>query len=100
MTIPLSDVHHLWPQPQHQARLADADFRTDQRHSEPILEMQPDGFELLRLGETPGIFRAASPPRGALPLLLYYNFCIHVNTPFIIEVSTALVLKSGSGTGS
>jgi hypothetical protein len=35
-------------------------------------------------------------PSGAVPLPLYDNFFIHVNTPFIIEVSTTLLLKSVS----
>ena len=33
---------------------------------------------------------------GAVPLLLHYRFFVHVNTPFIIEVSTAFRLKSVS----
>jgi hypothetical protein len=52
--------------------------------------------QLLGRGEAPRCFRAASPPRGAVPLPLYDNFFIHVNTPFIIEVSTTLLLKSVS----
>lgn len=83
-------------QPQHQTGLADAEFLTDQRHGEPFLEMQPDGFELFGFGETAHFFRAASPLGGAVPLLLYYNVFIHVNTPFIIGVSTAFLLKSVS----
>jgi arylsulfatase A-like enzyme len=47
-------------------------------------------------GEAPHFFGAASPPRGAVPLLCYYNFFIRVNTPFIIEVSTTLLPKSVS----
>jgi hypothetical protein len=71
-------------------------FLTDQVQAKPFLRIQPDRFELLCGGETPRIFRTASPPRGAVPLLLNYNFFIHVNTPFIIEVSTAFLLKSVS----
>jgi hypothetical protein len=60
--------------------------------------MQSDRLELFSDGKTPQFF-AASPPRGAGPLLLYYNFFIHVNTPFIIEVSTPFLLKSVSSSG-
>jgi len=61
--------------------------------------MQPNRLELLVHGETVRFFGAASPPRGAVPLLLYFNFFIHVNTPFIIGVSTTLLLKSVSRSG-
>ena len=71
-------------------------FRTDLTPAKAFLQVQPDGFDFFGGGVTPRFFRAASPPRGAVPLLLYYRLFIHVNTPFIIGVSTTLMLKSVS----
>ena len=61
---------------QPQAALADVQFLADQGQTEPFLNMQLYGFQLFRNGETPRIFRAASPPRGgssssSLRLLLH-----------------------------
>jgi len=75
-------------EPQAQAALADVELPADQGLTEAFLGMQADSFELVSRGETVRIFRAASPPRGAVPLLPYYRLFIHVNTPSIIGVST------------
>jgi len=66
-------------------------------HAELLFQPQPDRLEpdFRRIGG-PRFFAAASPPRGALPLLLYYWLFTHVNTPSIIGVSTTLPAKSVS----
>ena len=83
-------------QPQDQGTLADAQLLTDKGLTETFFSIQPNGFELFCSRITTRFLRAASPPRGAVLLLLYYRLFIHVNTPFIIGVSTTLVLKSVS----
>jgi hypothetical protein len=83
-------------QPHAEDAFADAQLLADQGLTEPFLQMQPNGLELFSHGVAPRCFRAASPPRGALPLLFYYGLFIHVNTPFIIGVSTTFLLNSVS----
>ena len=58
-------------QPQPEAGSTDADFLTYRRHVKAFLQIKPDGLELFVFAETTRFFRAASPPRGAVPLLLY-----------------------------
>ena len=86
-------------QPMIQTALADAQFPADRGEAETLLLVEPDGAELFGHGVAPSILRRARPPRGAGGLLLCYWFFIHVNTSFIIEVSTTLPLKSVSRTG-
>ena len=74
--------------PAAQAALRHANLGADIRQTEALLQPQAHGLELFISGETAHFFRAASPPRGAVPLLLYYSLFIHVNTPSIIGVST------------
>ena len=77
-----------------------AHLAADILHAEPFLEPQPDSFELFVRRITALFFRAASPPRGAVPLLLYYCLLFHVsNTPSIIGVSTTLSPKPVSRSG-
>ena len=78
--------------------LADAGLLADDREAESLLEVEPDNPEFFGRGIAP-IFWRALPPRGderMSPLLLDYCFFIHVNTSFIIEVSTTFSLKSVS----
>ena len=56
-------------------------------------DISAQAVEQVLHGQVPA---AASPPRGALPLLFYYGLFIHVNTPFIIGVSTTFLLNSVS----
>jgi hypothetical protein len=73
-----------------------------ERVAEAFLQVQPDGPEFFGRGEMRPFFRGAIPPRGdgrMTLLLLDYCLFIHVNTPSIIGVSTALTLKSVSRTG-
>jgi hypothetical protein len=86
-------------QPVVHAALANVELLGDQGHAEAFLEMQPHGPKLFSSRVTAHFFRAASPPRGAVPLLLCYNFLIHANTPFIIGVSTNYPSKSVSRSG-
>jgi len=83
-------------QPMFQAAFAHAEFLAHQALTEPLLQMQPDGLELVCHGIAAFFSAAASPPRGAMLLLLHYRLFIHVNTPFIIGVSTTSLLKSVS----
>jgi hypothetical protein len=83
-------------QPQPQATFTDAQLPADQLLTEPFLSMQPDGLELFGDRVTAALAVGARPPRGAVPSLLCYVRFIHVNTSFIIEVSTPLPLKSVS----
>ncbi|HMH07805.1 MAG TPA: hypothetical protein VK579_14080 [Terriglobales bacterium] len=82
-------------QPMFQTALADVEFLADQGEAEPLLPMQSDGLELLSHGVARSFFRAARPPRGA-GLLHCYSLFIHVDTPFIIGVSTTFLLTSVS----
>lgn len=73
-----------------QAALADVGLLADDRQAEAFLDIEPDGPELFGQGVAP-VFRRAIPPRGdgrMTLLLLDYCLFIHVNTSFIIEVST------------
>jgi hypothetical protein len=83
-------------QPQPQATFTDAQLLADQLLAEPFFPMQPDGPELFGHGITAALPVGARPPRGAVPSRLCYGLFIHVNTSFIIEVSTPLPLKSVS----
>lgn len=89
----------ILPDPVVQATDGHAHLDADILHAEPFFEPQPDGFEFFVRRITSRFFRAASPPRGAVPLLLYYGLLFHVNTPAIIGVSTTSCLKSVSRSG-
>lgn len=76
--------------------LADVQFGGHERQGEALLEVQADGPEFFGHGVAPPFFGRARPPRGAVGGLFYYRWFIHVNTSFIIEVSTTFTLKSVS----
>jgi len=80
------------------AALADPHRLADNLHAVAFVQMQPDGLEFFLRAE-PALFFRAGPPRGAPPLLLYYNVFIHVNTPSIFGVSTPFLLNSVSRSG-
>jgi hypothetical protein len=73
-------------QPEAKDALAHAQLLTHQPLAEALLQMQFDGAEP-QLGRISlaRFFSAASPPRGAVPLLLYSTFVIHVDTHFSFE---------------
>jgi hypothetical protein len=79
-----------------EAGLADVEFGGHELIAEAFLEMQTDGPEFFGHGVAPAFLGRASPPRGARESLLGYSLFIHVNTSFIIEVSTPLPSKSVS----
>jgi hypothetical protein len=83
-------------QPMFQTALAEVEFLADQGQAEALLLVEPDRLEFFGHGVAPLFLRGARPPRGAVPSLLCYSLFIHVNTSFIIEVSTPLPLKSVS----
>jgi hypothetical protein len=86
----------ILPHPSAQVALRYTQFSADVFKLKAFLQPQPHGLEPFLGTETAVFFAAAGPPRGALPLPLGYNFFIHVNTPLIIGVSTAFLLKSVS----
>ena len=83
-------------QPQAEDAFADPQLLADQGLAKPFLPMQPDGLEFFGHGVAPSVLGGARPPRGARGSLLCYGLFIHVNTSFIIEVSTPFLLKSVS----
>jgi hypothetical protein len=85
--------------PMLEAALADIEFGCHEFIAEALLKVQPDGPEFFGHGVAPPSLGRASPPRGASRSLLCYCFFSHVNTSFIIEVSTPLPLKSVSRSG-
>src|SRR5690242_17908182 len=89
----------ILPDPGVQATDGHAHLAADILHAEPFFEPQPDGFEFFVRRIASRFFRAASPPRRAVPLLRYYCLLFHVNTPAIIRVSTTSYLKSVSRSG-
>ena len=54
-----------------QTTVSHAHLVADLLQAEPFLQAQPDRLEFFGDGITAHFFRAASPPRGAVPLLLY-----------------------------
>jgi hypothetical protein len=78
------------------AGFAQVQFGGHEFVAEAFLEVQPDGPEFFGHGVAPTFLGRARPPRGARGSLLCYSWFSHVNTSFIIEVSTSFPLKSVS----
>lgn len=82
--------------PQGNTAFADVEFLTHKGQAEALVLIEPDRLEFFGRGVAPSILGGASPPRGARGSLRCYGWFSHVNTSFIIEVSTTFRSKSVS----